>query len=100
MNKAVAVEWFDDINPDSYVLIQPHYNVKILHAVPIDDESTEIVVYGPKANVDKFLEDFHEGEVEPFESVGSGDYDDEDYESWLNNEVNYALTLSKLDVFN
>lgn len=100
MNKAVAVEWFDDVNPDSYVLIQPHYNVKILHAVPIDDESTEIVVYGPKANVDKFLEDFNEGEVEPFESVGSGDYDDEDYVSWLNNEVNYALTLNEIDVFN
>ena len=56
-NKAIVIEWFDDVNPDSYVLIPFHYEVKILQATPIDDDRTEVVFYGPAENVDKLSED-------------------------------------------
>ena len=92
-NKAIVIEWFDDVNPDSYVLIPFHYGVKILQSTPIDDDRTEVVFYGPAENVDKLTEDFEEGDVEPLESMQSGDYDEEDYEAWLNNEVNIILDL-------
>lgn len=99
MNKSAVVEWFDDDNPESYLLCSEEYGIKFLYAKEIDEYATELVVYGPTENVDRFLEDVDEGDVEPFERVGSGDYDDEDYEAWLNNEVNHLLDVMQLDVF-
>ena len=95
MNKTALVEWFDDCNPDSYVLCPEHYNIKILQAKPTDEARTELVVYGSTEDVDKFLEDFDEGVVEPLETMQAGDFDDEDYEAWLNNEVNIRLSLQE-----
>ena len=94
-NKSATVVWFDDDNPESYVLCCEAYGIKILNAKEIDEFNTEITVYGPSENVNRFLNDLDEGDVEPFETVGSGDYDDEDYEAWLNNEVNRMLDLVK-----
>lgn len=94
-NKSATVVWFDDYNPESYVLCCEAYGIKILNAEVIDEFNTEITVYGPIENINKFLEDYDEGNVEPFETVGSGDYDDEDYEAWLNNEVNRMFDLAK-----
>ena len=95
MNKSAVIEWFDDDNPESYVLCCEAYGIKIVNVEVIDEFNTEITVYGPIENINKFLEDYDEGNVEPFETVGSGDYDDEDYEAWLNNEVNRMIDLAK-----
>jgi len=96
MNKSAVVEWYDDVNPDSYVLCMEPYGIKILHTKLIDENQTEVVVYGPEENVDRFLEDFEEDTLEPLEEMQSGDYDDEDYEAYLNNEVNRWLDIYDL----
>ena len=69
---------------------------KFIFAKVLDKDRTELVVYGPTENVDRFLEDFEEGDLEPFDTVGAGNYDDEDYEAWLNNEVNRVLDIRNL----
>jgi len=99
MNKATVIEWYDDVNPDSYVLCQEAYGIKVLQTKTIDANTTEVVVYGPTENIDHFLEDFNEDCVQPLESMQAGDYDDEDYEAYLNNEVNRWFMLNDLDVF-
>lgn len=98
MNKSAAVEWFDDDNPESYLLCCEEYGIKFIFAKVLDKDRTELVVYGPTENVDRFLEDYEEGDLEPFETVGAGDYDDEDYEAWLNNEVNRVLDICDLQL--
>ena len=79
MNKSAVVEWFDDDNPKSYLLCCEKYGIKFIFAKVLDKDRTELVVYGPTENVDHFLEDYEEGDLEPFETVGAADYDDEDY---------------------
>lgn len=96
MNKTAVIEWFDDDNPESYLLCCEEYGIEFIFAKVLDEYHTELVVYGPTENVDRFLKDFDEGDVEPFETVGSGDYDDEDYEAWLNNEVNRVRDICDL----
>lgn len=93
MNKSAVVEWFDCDNPDSYLLCCEEYGIKFILAKAIDKHNTELVVYGPTENVDRFLADLKEGDIEPFDTVGAGAYDDEDYEAWLNNEVNRVLDI-------
>ena len=98
MNKSAVVEWFDDDNPQSYLLCCEEYGIKFIFAKVLDKDRTELVVYGPTENVDRFLEDYEEGDLEPFETVGAGDYDDEDYVAWLNNEVNRVLDIRDLQL--
>ena len=91
--KAAVVDYFDDYNPDSYLLCLEPYNLKLLQALAKTRDVTEIVVYGEAEDVDRFVEDNEEGTLEPMESVSKGLEFDEDYEMWLNNEVNRMLDL-------
>ena len=81
MNKSAVVEWFNDYNPESYLLCCEEYGIKFIFAKVLDKYRTELVVYGPTENVDRFLEDHKKCELEPFKTVGAGDYDDEDYKA-------------------
>lgn len=93
--KATLVDYFDDINPDSYLLCAEPYRIKILQALAKTPSDTELVIYGEAEDVDRFVEDNEEGCLEPMESMSQGIEYDDDYEAWLNNEVNRILMLQK-----
>ena len=91
--KAAVVDYFDDFNPDSYLLCLEPYKLKLLQALAKTKNTTEIVVYGEAEDVDRFIEDNEEGNLEPLDEMSKGLEFDEDYEMWLNNEVNRMLNL-------
>lgn len=95
MNKAKVIRWYDDVNPDSFVICAPNYGLKVLQAKYVHDNEVEIVVYGLAEDVDRFAADVEDGSVEPLESMGRDLEFDEDYEAWLNNEVNRMLDLAE-----
>lgn len=68
MNKSVVIEWYDDINPSSYLLCAWAYGIQFLKETAIDEARTELVVYGPKENVERFYEDFEDDALEPMET--------------------------------
>lgn len=91
--KAAVVDYFDDFNPDSYLLCLEPYKLKLLQALAKTKYTTEIVVYGEAEDVDRFIEDNEEGNLEPLDEMSKGLEFDEDYEMWLNNEVNRVFNL-------
>ena len=95
--KAAIVDYFDDFNPDSYLLCLEPYNLKLLQALAKTKEVTEIVIYGEAEDVDRFIADNEEGNLEPLDEMSKGLEFDEDYEMWLNNEVNRMLNLIEVE---
>lgn len=87
MNKSKTLVWYDDYNPESYLLCMQHYGLKLLLDKKIDSCSTEITVYGQPENLDKFLADLDEGDIEPLDTKSAGIEYDDDYEAWLANEI-------------
>ena len=86
-HSSVTVRWEDEDNCDSYLLCLEHYNLKCLKAEPVDENTTEITLYGLAKDLDAFCSDFEDGAIEPLESMSRSLEFDEDYEGWLNNEV-------------
>lgn len=84
MNKAATTIWWDDINRDSYLLCEEPYKIEILRAEPVNEAEVEIVVYGTEENVDRFLEDLDEGDIN---GLDDGTRDDDEYKEWLDYEV-------------
>lgn len=97
MNKAKVIRWYDDVNPNSYLICIGEYGLKVLQAKWINDNEVELVVYGLAEDVDRFAADVEDGSVEPLESMGRDLEFDDDYEAWLNNEVNIALDLAEAE---
>ena len=90
MNTSATINWYDPDNRDSYLLCLDFYGIKCINSVDVDEDTTEITVYGPTENITKFLEDYEEDTVEPLNEMCISLEYDEDYEGWLNNEV-YAF---------
>lgn len=95
MNKSKTIIYEDSDNADSYLLCLEPYGLKLLLALPVGEDSTEITVYGKEEDVDRFAEDYEDGAVEPLESMSRSLEFDEDYEGWLNNEVWWLKQLSE-----
>ena len=92
-----TIVWTDEDNRHSFLLALPEYGLKLLLAEDIDDDSTEIVVYGSEDDLSRFLADFDEDAIEPLESMSASLEFDEDYEGWLNNEVWWQKQLMAYD---
>lgn len=97
MNRAICLNYVDEDNRDSYKLCLGAYDIKCLRAEDVDENTVEIVIYGPAANVDAFKKAYDEGELEPLESMSRDLEFDEDYEGWLNNEVYWFDQLSEIE---
>ena len=79
MNKSITIIWEDDDLVTSYIPAAKWYGLEILKAVECDVYKTEVTLYGLAKDVDKFLEDFNEGSVEPLETLSRENEFDEDY---------------------
>ena len=86
-NRAACIIYTDEDNRDSYKLCLENYGLEVLRAEDVDENSVEIVIYGPAENVKAFIDDYEEGDLEPLDSMSRSLEFDEDYEGWLNNEV-------------
>lgn len=88
MNKSATIIWWDDEVFESYKLCLEPYGIKVLNAVATENfGETEITVYGPNDNIDRFLEDFDDDALEPFESLSLKYEDDDEYYAALNESV-------------
>lgn len=95
LHKSATLIWNDEDNRLSFLLCQEAYNIKVILARKINDTLTEITVYGNTDDVNHFLDDVKEDNIEPMDNMSIG-IDDDDYEAWLNNEVNRLLHLSEI----
>lgn len=92
-NASATIVWTDEDNCHSYLVVLPEYGLKLLMAKDIDASSTEITVYGPADSVSQLLEDIAEDSIMPLDSMSASLEFDEDYESWLANEVCWQKQL-------
>lgn len=85
-NKMAVTKWFDPDTTDTINIAAKEYGLQILATKPTEnDDEIYVCVYGPTENVDRFLEDVEEGDVDPFDSVR--DLTDNEYQDWLVNQL-------------
>lgn len=97
-NKSYTFVWEDEDNSLSFLLVLPDYNLKMLQHVDIDENSVEVTVKGAKEDVDRFIEDLEDYDFDVLDCMSRSLEFDEDYEGWLNNEVQHMLDLMKAEV--
>jgi len=86
MQKITTVKWFDQDSTETVKLAAQAYGIKVLATYPTETpDEVDVTVGGPTENVDRFLEDLDEGDVEPFES--KRELSDNDYQYWLMEEL-------------
>ena len=85
-NKMAVTKWFDSDTTDTIYIAAKEYGLQIL-AIKSRDYDNEIYVciYGPTENVDRFLEDVEEGDVDPFDKTR--DMSENEYQDWLVNQL-------------
>lgn len=85
-NKMATITWFDPDTTDTIYIAAKEYGLQILATKPRDyDNEVYVCVYGPTENVDRFLEDVEEGDVDPFDSTR--EMTENDYQDWLVNQL-------------
>ena len=85
-NKMITVKYFDSDTIDSRFLAAEAYGLEIKAAEPTGEpDEIFLTVFGPAENVDRFVEDNAEGDLEPFEA--QRDLSDNEYLSWLSKEL-------------
>lgn len=91
MQKITTVKWYDTDTTETVKLAAQFYGIAVLaeYATGMPDE-IYVTIGGQEADVNRFLKDLDEGDVEPFES--KRELSDEEYQFWLESE------LSKLGV--
>ena len=86
MQKITTVKWFDPDSTDTAKLAAQAYGIKVLATYPTENkDEVYVTVGGSTENVDRFLDDLDEGNVEPFES--KRELSDNDYQYWLMEEL-------------
>lgn len=86
MQKITTVKWFDPDSTETVKLAAQAYGIKVLATYPTETpDEVDVTVGGPTENVDRFLEDLDEGDIEPFES--KRELSDNDYQYWLMEEL-------------
>lgn len=96
-NTSITVDWTDDYNRHSFLLLLEEYGLKLLKAKDIDNSTCEITLYGPVDDVSAFCEDYDEDSFCILDNMSRSLEFDEDYEGWLNNEVWYIRQLMDYD---
>lgn len=82
MNKMAVVRWYDSDTCDSVKLAAQAYSIQIKAEEPTGNpDEIFVCVYGPAENVDKFVDDVEEGDVEPFDL--QCELSDSEYQEWL-----------------
>lgn len=77
-----TIKWFDTDTCDSVLLAAEAYDVRIKTMEPTGEPNEIwVCVDGAPENVERFVNDVEEGDVEPFES--KRDLSDDDYLTWL-----------------
>jgi acylphosphatase len=85
-NKMAVTKWFDSDTTETIYIAAKEYGLDILAKKPTeDDNEIEVCVYGPTENVDRFIEDVAEGDVDPFDNTR--DLTEDEYQSWLAKEL-------------
>ena len=85
-NKMATITWFDTDTTDTIYIAAKEYGIDILAKKPRDySDEIYVCVYGPTENVDRFLEDVEEGDVDPFDSTR--EMTENDYQDWLVNQL-------------
>lgn len=82
------VEWYDEDNVDSWLLVQGCYKLKMQPKEYVDKNTVMLEVVGEKSEVERFESDVDDGEVEPLSELSRKNEFDEDYEDVLNTAVN------------
>ena len=86
MNKMAVVKWYDPDTCDSVKLAVLAYGIELKAAEPTGEpDEMQVCVCGPTEDVDRFVADVDEGDVEPFES--KRELDDKAYQEWLSHEL-------------
>lgn len=102
MNKMTVVKWYDPDTCDTVKLAAQAYGIQIKAAEPTGNpDEIFVCVYGPTENVDRFVDDVEEGDVEPFES--KRELSDNEYQEWLADQLRtfgvlYIPTFIKEDI--
>lgn len=85
-DKMATITWFDPDTTDTIYIAAKEYGLEILASKPTgNDDEICVCVYGPTENVDRFLEDVEEGDVDPFDSTRK--MTENDYQDWLVNQL-------------
>lgn len=83
MNKMACVLYFDPDTVESVRIAAKAYNIQVIDIRPAGNNSAEawVCVYGAEADVDRFVEDNDEGDLDPFDNLR--DMSDNEYLGWL-----------------
>lgn len=85
-NKMATITWFDPDTTDTIHIVAKEYGLEILARKPTENENEIYVcVYGPTENVDRFLEDVEEGDVDPFDHTR--DLTENEFQDWLSSKL-------------
>lgn len=97
-NESKTLLWEDIDNRHSFLLVLPTYGLKLLMAKDIDEDRTEITIYGLREDLERFLEDLEEWDFSVLNDMSNSLEYDEDYEGWLNNEVWWQKLLMEAEL--
>jgi hypothetical protein len=87
MNMVKTIEWYDSDTTDSIYIVANAYNLTINDTTisRIDSNTISVEISGKTEDVERFLEDLDEGDVDPFDSTR--DMSDNEYLEWLSKEL-------------
>lgn len=77
--KSAIINWFDELNTNSYRLAAKHYGIKLELQHEVTDTELLLLAVGEADKMQKFFDDFNDGEVEPMASLSRKYEFDEDY---------------------
>jgi hypothetical protein len=85
-NKMATITWFDPDTTDTIYIAAKEYGLEILARKPTGhNDEIYVCIYGPTENVDRFLEDVAEGDVDPFDATR--EMSENEYQDWLVNQL-------------
>ena len=87
MNMNKIIEWYDSDTTDSIYIAAKTYGLTVNDATikQIDNNTISVEISGKTEDVERFLEDLEEGDVDPFDSTR--DMSDNEYLEWLSKEL-------------
>lgn len=87
MNTSEIIEWYDPDTTDSIYIAANEYDLTINDSTisRIDSNTISVEISGKTEDVERFLEDLEEGDVDPFDSTR--DMSDNEYLEWLSKEL-------------
>jgi hypothetical protein len=87
MNTSKIIEWYDSDTTDSLYIAANAYGLTVNDDTisQIDSDTISVEISGKTEDVERFLEDLEEGDVDPFDNTR--DMSDNEYLEWLSKEL-------------